>query len=250
MMDMDFKEQTVIITGGTRGIGAGLSQAFLARGAKVLATYMSNHEKAQQFKASLPPEQQERLHLFAFNAGERLAVEEFFKTVDERFGAIHVLINNSGIRKDQLMAAMKEDDWDQVLQMNLKSSYLMSKEAVLRMMRTRYGRIIMMSSLSANMGLAGQTNYSASKAGQIAMMKSLAKEVAKRQITVNALLPGFIETELLEGLPPELMKKYLETIPVGRLGKVAEVAHAALFLASKQASYINGACLEVSGGLS
>lgn len=243
-----FENQVCIVTGGTRGIGAGISKAFLEEGAKVIATYHSNEEKAKALKDSLGDLGQ-RLYLKKFDISSYAGCEKFYKEIDEEFSDYHVLVNNGGIRKDQLLPLMKEDDWDQVINTNLKGTFNMSKLALNKFLRARYGRILNISSMAAVMGLPGQTNYSASKAAQIAFSKSLAKEVAKRNITVNCILPGFIETELLEGLSPELIKSYTDMVPAKRFGKVEEIASAVLYLTSKEASYINGASLEISGGL-
>lgn len=244
----NFEQQVCIVTGGTRGIGAGITKAFLAQGAKVIATYFSNDQKALEFKSSLE-ELGKNLTLKKFNIGNYAECENFFKDIESSFPDLHVLVNNGGIRKDQLLPVLKEEDWDQVINTNLKGTYNMCKMIMSKFLRARYGRIVNISSMAAVMGLPGQTNYSASKAAQIAFSKSLAKEVAKRNITVNCVLPGFIETELLEGLTPELVKAYTDQVPAKRFGKVEEIASAVLYLASKEASYINGASLEVSGGL-
>lgn len=243
-----FENQVCIVTGGTRGIGAGICKAFLMEGATVIATYYSNDEKALEFKKSLE-QLGSKLILKKFNIGNYSECENFYKELDAEFSDYHVLVNNGGIRKDQLLPVLKEEDWDQVINTNLKGTYTMSKLVLNKFLRSRYGRIVNISSMAAVMGLPGQTNYSASKAAQIAFSKSLAKEVAKRNITVNCILPGFIETELLEGLTPELVKAYTDQVPAKRFGKVEEIASAVLYLASKEASYINGASLEVSGGL-
>ena len=243
-----FDGQVCIVTGGTRGIGAGITTAFLKEGAKVVATYFSNDQKALDFKNSLE-ELGKNLTLKKFDIGNYSACETFYKELDQEFSDYHIIINNGGIRKDQLLPLLKEEDWDQVINTNLKGTYNMSKLALNKFLKARYGRIVNISSMAAVMGLPGQTNYSASKAAQVAFSKSLAKEVAKRNITVNCILPGFIETELLEGLTPELIKAYTDQVPAKRFGKVEEIASAVLFLASKEASYINGASLEVSGGL-
>jgi 3-oxoacyl-[acyl-carrier protein] reductase len=244
-----FDQQNIIITGGTRGIGAGLSKAFLAKGATVVATYLGNTEKASAFKASLPADQAERLILRRFDVSIPEEVKTFFQWVDEGLGQIDVLVNNSGIRKDGLLAAMPYSDWKKVLEINLDGTFLMSQEATLRMMKKRYGRIISISSIGGVLGLQGQANYAASKAAQIAMTKVLSKEVAKRGITVNCVAPGFIETELLGDLDPALVDEYKKQVPLKRFGTTEEVAAAVLFLASKEASYITGTTLEVTGGL-
>jgi 3-oxoacyl-[acyl-carrier protein] reductase len=244
----EFDGQNVIITGGTRGIGAGMTKAFLKKGARVVATYARNDEAAEKFKAELG-ELSENLDLRKFDVSKKEEVDTFFSYFQENYLSLEVLINNSGIRKDGLVPSMSEENWDSVLNINLKGSFLMAQGATLLMMRKRYGRIINMSSVGGSLGLPGQSNYAASKAGQVAMSKCLAKEVGKRNITVNNICPGFIETELIGDLPEEQVKEYKAQVPLKRFGTVEEVAHAALFLASKDAGYITGAVLEITGGL-
>jgi 3-oxoacyl-[acyl-carrier protein] reductase len=243
-----FENQVVIVTGGTRGIGAGITESFLKSGAKVIATYRSNDEAAELFKAKLG-ELGERLDLRKFDVSKSQDVDTFFQYVDENYPDIHVLVNNSGIRKDNLALVMPEEDWDQVLQVNLSGSFYMAKHAVQRFLKNRYGRIINMSSIGGNLGLPGQANYAASKAGQVAMSKAMAKEVAKKGITINNVCPGFIDTELIADLPEEQVKAYKKSVPAKRFGKVEEVASGVLFLASKEAAYITGSSLEITGGL-
>lgn len=244
----EFKDKVVVITGGTRGIGAGLSEAFLKGGAIVYATYAGNDEKANAFKSSMA-ELGERLHLRKFDVSKKDEVEAFWSGLTNEQEQIHVLVNNAGIRKDNILASLDEESWDSVMDINLKGTYLMSQAAVLHMMRKRYGRIINMSSVGGRLGLPGQANYSASKAGQMALAKTLSKEVGKRGITVNCIMPGFIETELIADLPEEQVKEYKAQVPLKRFGQTEEVAHAVLFLASDKAGYITGTSLEISGGL-
>lgn len=244
----EFSGRCVLVTGGTRGIGAGISRAFLENGARVVATYAHNDQAANEFKSSLE-DLSEHLILKKFDISKASDVQEAWQELDSHDLHIDILINNGGVRRDQILASMSEEDWDRVLNTNLKGTYLMSKEATLRMMKRRWGRIINMSSIGGVLGLSGQANYAASKAGQIALSKSLSKEVAKRGITVNNILPGFIETELLSDLPEEMVKEYKKQVPLKRFGSVEEVAHSVLFLASDKAGYITGACLEITGGL-
>lgn len=244
---MNFENQNVIITGGTRGIGAALSTSFLAAGATVIATYAGNDDRAQSFKSTV--EGGDRLHLKKFDVSKKDQVDTFWSEIDSEFEQIHVLVNNAGIRKDGLLASMDEESWDDVLDINLKGTYLMAQGAVLKMMKSRYGRIINMSSIGGILGLSGQANYAASKAGQIALAKTLSKEVGKRGITVNCVLPGFIETELIADLPEAQVKEYKSQVPMKRFGRPEEVADTVVFLASDKASYITGTTLEVAGGL-
>lgn len=244
----NFNEQIVIVTGGTRGIGAGISTSFLNTGATVIATYQGNHAKAEEFKLKLGA-LSEKLILKQCDVRDEQAITELFQFVDNTFGKLDVLVNNSGIRKDQLTATMSLQEWNDVISTNLTGTFLMSKHAVLLMMKNRYGRIVNMSSVGGEIGLPGQANYAASKAGQVAISQTLSKEVAKRGITVNNVLPGFIDTELIADLPEEQRKEYMKDVPMRRFGKVEEVAHAVLFFASKEASYITGASVAVDGGL-
>ncbi|HXH31867.1 MAG TPA: 3-oxoacyl-ACP reductase FabG [Bacteriovoracaceae bacterium] len=244
----DFNSQHVIVTGGTRGIGAGITESFLKKGATVIATYTKGDDAAHAFKQNLAL-YAEKLVLKKFNVQKTAEVEAFFAEYDREFPGLEVLINNAGIRRDSIIPSMSEEDWDNVIDTNLKGTYNMTRFAVLAMMKNRYGRIVNMSSVGGKLGLPGQANYAASKAGQIALSLSVAKEVAKRNITINNVCPGFIETELLADLPAELVKEYKSQVPMKRFGRVEEVAAAVLFLASREASYITGATLDIAGGL-
>ncbi len=240
----DFDGQRVIVTGGTRGIGAAITRGFLAAGAQVTATYASNSTSAEAFSASI--EHEGRLSLASFDVSDYAAAEAFF---DGLSAPPQVLVNNAGIRKDQIVGMLPAADWRRVMEVNLDGTFYMSKMAVKAMSRQRYGRIISITSPSGEMGFAGQANYAASKAGQVAMSRSLAKEVAKRKITVNCVSPGFIDTELLSDLSDEHKQDFLKMVPMKRFGTTEEVANSVLFLASKQASYITGSTLHVTGGI-
>lgn len=243
-----FNDQHVIVTGGTRGIGAGITEAFLKAGATVVATYSGNDEAARNFKEKLALHS-DKLVLKKFNVANSTEVENFFKEYETLFPSLEVLVNNAGIRRDNIIASMNEAEWDNVLDTNLKGTYNMTRFGVLAMMKNRYGRIVNMSSVGGKLGLPGQANYAASKAGQIALSLSVSKEVAKRNITINNVCPGFIETELIADLPEDQVKEYKSQVPMKRFGKVAEVAHAVLFFASREASYITGTNLDIAGGL-
>lgn len=245
---MNFENQVAIVTGGTRGIGRGITENFLKAGATVIATYASNDEKANQFKEEMA-QYGDRLILKKFNVARHDECESFFMDLTKNYDQVHILVNNSGIRKDNLSATMSENEWDAVIDINLKGTFNMTQQAVLHMMRKRYGRIINISSVGGKLGLPGQANYAASKAGQIALSKSISKEVGKRKITINNVCPGFIETELISDLDENLVKEYKAQVPLKRFGTTDEVAHAVLFLASEKASYITGTTIDVSGGL-
>ncbi|MBI5428418.1 MAG: beta-ketoacyl-ACP reductase [Nitrospinae bacterium] len=247
-MHFDFKDQTAIVTGGTRGIGRSVSEAFLDAGAKVIATYQSNRQAAEQFQ-SANKRREGRLDVRQFDIARYDEAEAFFKYVEETHGKFEILVNNSGVRRDAALAMMKESDWNLVIDTNLNGVFNMCKPAVRSLMRQRYGRIVTITSPIGRIGFPGQANYAASKAGQVALTRSLSKEVASRGITVNCVSPGFIDTEFIADLPEERKKLYLGQVPMKRFGKPEEVAQCVLFLASPQASYITGAVLEVTGGI-
>jgi 3-oxoacyl-[acyl-carrier protein] reductase len=244
----DFKGQTVIITGGTRGIGKAIAEGFLKAGAKVIVTYSTNEAAAVQFKQD-NRQFAESIDIQRLDVTRYEEVEKFFKYIDTKYRNFEVLVNNAGIRKDSVLAMMKESDWHDVLNVNLSGIFYMCKFAVKILMRKRYGRIINISSVMERYAFEGQANYAASKAGLSALTKSLSKEVATRGITVNCVSPGFIATELIQDLPDKLRDSYLARIPMKRFGGAEEVAACVLFLASKEASYVTGSTLEVSGGL-
>ena len=244
----NFKEQTVIVTGGTRGIGKSITESFLKSGAKVIVTYSANESAAAQFKQD-NSQFAENVDIQKLDVTKYEEVENFFKHIDTKYGGFEVLVNNAGIRKDSVLAMMKESDWHDVMNVNLSGIFYMCKFAVMSLMRKRYGRIINISSVMERYGFEGQANYAASKAGLSALTKSLSKEVGTRGITVNCVSPGFIATEFIEDLPDKLRETYLTRIPLKRFGSTEEVAACVLFLASKEASYVTGATLEVSGGL-
>jgi len=245
---MNFENQIAIVTGGTRGIGRGITEAFLKNGSTVIATYANNDQKANLFKEEFI-QYGDKLVIKKFNVANKSECHSFFEEITNEFSQIHILVNNSGVRKDNLAATMTEDEWDSVIDINLKGTFNMTQEAVLHMMGKRYGRIINISSVGGKLGLPGQANYAASKAGQIALSKSISKEVGKRKITINNVCPGFIETELISDLAPELVKEYKSQVPLKRFGTTEEVAHAVMFFASEGAAYITGTTLDVSGGL-
>jgi 3-oxoacyl-[acyl-carrier protein] reductase len=244
----DFKGQTVIVTGGTRGIGKGIAEGFLKAGARVILTYSTNESAAARFKQD-NSQFAENIDIQKLDVTKYEEVERFFKYIDTKYGGFEVLVNNAGIRKDSVLAMMKESDWHDVLNVNLTGIFFMCKLAVMSLMRKRYGRIINVSSVMARYAFEGQANYAASKAGLVALTQSLSKEVATRGITVNCVSPGFIATELIQDLPDKLREAYLARIPIKRFGNPEEVAACVLFLASREASYVTGSNLEVSGGL-
>ena len=248
MIKYDFSGQVALVTGGTRGIGAAVSSALLQAGANVIATYAGNRAAAEEFAAA-QGDLRSRLELHCFDVSDYAAVETFFRQFDLKHDRLDILVNSAGIRQDAVVAMLPEEQWQRVLAVNLNGAFNMAKMSVLRMMRNRYGRIILLSSPIGRLGFAGQANYAASKAGLEALCKSLCKEVAKRKITVNCVSPGFIDTDFISNLPPEQSKEYQQMVPLRRFGTPAEVANAVLFLATQEAEYISGSVLEISGGL-
>jgi 3-oxoacyl-[acyl-carrier protein] reductase len=243
-----FAGQTAVVSGGTRGIGRALTLAFLEHGARVHATWTGNESAA----AALLDEAARfdgRLALHRFDVSDEAAVLAFWGGLESRPDGVQILVNNAGIRRDQIVGTMASSDWRAVLDVNLTGSFLMSKQAVRAMLPRKYGRIVFVTSPSGSHGFQGQANYAASKAGQVGLMRSLAREVGKRKITVNCLSPGFVETELTGDLPEEVRAEHKRSVPIGRFATTAEIAHAALFLCSRGASYVNGTTLEVHGGL-
>lgn len=242
------KGRVAIVTGASRGIGRAIALELGKHGASVVVNYNSSPTAAEEVVTEIVASGGEGLAVQA-NVSDAVQVEALFKATTERFGKVDILVNNAGVTRDNLIIRMSEDDFDTVIDTNLKSAWLCCKAAIGLMMRKRYGRIINISSVSGVVGQAGQTNYSASKAGLIGLTKSLAREYANRGITVNAVAPGFVLTDLTKDLPEELVKNLNSVIPVGRWGKVEEIAHATAFLAADEASYITGQVINVDGGM-
>lgn len=248
---MRFDGKVAVVTGASRGIGRAIALLLGQEGASVVVNYNQNAKAADEVVKAIETGGGKAIAHQA-NVGEYKEAEGLIKQAIEHFGDLHILVNNAGITRDGLIMTMSEDDWDQVMQTNLKSAYNCSKIAVRHMLRRRYGRIINITSVSGQMGNAGQTNYSASKAGQIGFTKALAREVAPRSITVNAVAPGFIETEIWANVPEAIKKnldKGIALIPLGRVGQSEEVAKAVAFLASDDAAYVTGHVLSVDGGI-
>lgn len=244
----DFEGQKVVISGASRGIGKAISLAFLEQGATVIGIYGGNTDAADTFLNECS-RFEGKLELHQCDVADATQVENFFTMIEKKFDTIDVLINNAGVRRDKLLALMDQESWQQVIDINLTGTFNMCRNAVLLMLKQKYGRIVNITSPVATLGIAGQTNYGASKAGQIGLTRSLCKETARKKITVNCVSPGFIDTELIDDLTPEQIKEYKKTVPMRRFGKVEEIAAAVLFLASKDAAYITGTVLDVNGGL-
>ncbi|MBP1584052.1 MAG: 3-oxoacyl-ACP reductase FabG [Victivallales bacterium] len=249
MLKYDFAGQTAIVTGGTRGIGAAITTALLQAGARVMATFASNAQAADKFRQSLPADLADRLETASFDVSDYETCEQFFHEFDATHPSLDILVHSAGIRQDAVTAMMPRETWQRVLDVNLGGAFNMAKLATLRMVSRRYGRILLLTSPVGRLGFAGQANYGASKAGLVALAKSLAKETARRKITVNCLSPGFIDTDFIATLPEEQRQEYQKLVPERRFGRPEEVANAALFLLSEEAEYITGTVLEISGGL-
>lgn len=243
-----FQGQTAVVTGGTRGLGAAISRALLAGGARVHATYAGNEDAAHAFAAACGAHA-ERLTLARFDVADYAACERFWEERAQDASGTQILVNNAGIRRDAIVGMLAREDWDDVIATNLSGSFHMAKFAVQQMSRARYGRIVFVTSPAGLHGFAGQANYGASKAGQIGLMRALAREVGKRKITVNCVSPGFIDTELIADLAPDVRAAHLASVPLARFGTPDEVAFAVLTLCHPRASYLHGSVLEVTGGL-
>ena len=239
---------TALVTGGSRGIGRAVAHTLAAAGHQVFLTYGSKPEDAEQTVRAIT-ERGGRARAFRMDVGDSDAVSAFFRDEVRDKVELAVLVNNAGITKDGLMLRMKDEDFDRVLGVNLRGAFLCLREAAKIMSKQRHGRIVNISSVVGQMGNAGQINYSAAKAGLIGMTKSAAGELAPRSITVNAVAPGFIETDMTAALSDESRDAYAKAIPLGRLGSAQDVADAVAFLASDKASYITGQILAVNGGL-
>jgi len=244
----NFSGQKVVISGATRGIGKALVAAFLAREAIVIGTYSSNEDAAENLQKECE-RSGHSIALYKCDVAAYQEVGDLYLHLEETYDSIDVLINNAGIRKDALTALMSQDQWQSVIDVNLTGTFNMSKCAVPLMLKQKYGRIITITSPVSHLGFQGQANYAASKAGQIGLTKTLAKETARKKITVNCVSPGFIKTDFIEDLSDEQLASYKKLVPMRRFGTVEEVASAVLFLASQEASYITGATLEVTGGI-
>ncbi len=242
------ENKIALVTGGSRGIGQAIVEAFCEQGATVLFTYRSSAEKAKAFEEAMKSKNF-TVKGYQSDASSYEQSEQLIKDILNEFKQLDILVNNAGITKDNLIMRMTEEQWDQVIETNLKSVYNLSKQVVRPMMKQRAGSIINLTSIVGMKGQAGQTNYSASKAGIIGFTKSMADELGSRNVRCNAIAPGFIQTEMTDELPEETKKDYLSQIPMNRFGQPSEIASAAVFLASEMSSYVTGQVLSVCGGL-
>ena len=244
----NFSGRTALVSGATRGIGRAIAGKFLAAGANVIGLYAGNTEGAAAFAGEYA-HYSAQLTLRQCDISREDEVKALFAMVEETYPALDILVNNAGIRRDAMLALMRTEQWQQVIDINLTGTYFMAKQAVLLMMQNKYGRIINITSPVAYLGFPGQANYAASKAGQVALSRTLAQEVAKKKITVNCVSPGFIATDFINDLDKDQLATYKKMVPMRRFGTPEEVADAVLFLAGQRAAYITGTVLEINGGL-
>lgn len=245
---LSLEGRVALVTGSSRGIGKAIASELAKRGAAVAVNYLRSSDAADDLVSQITSEGGEAQAMQA-DVSDYFQAQALVKATIDAFGNLDILINNAGITRDNLIMMMSEQDWNDVIDTNLKSTFNCSKAAVRHMMRKRYGRIVNITSVAGQMGNPGQSNYSASKAGQIGLTKSLAREVASRNITVNAIAAGYIETDIWSDVSDEARAAVLSLIPMGRKGEAAEIAHAVGFLVSDQAAYITGQILGVDGGM-
>jgi 3-oxoacyl-[acyl-carrier protein] reductase len=246
MSEIRFEGQVALVTGASRGIGAAIAHELAVRGLQVIGT-ATTEEGAARISAALAAFSGCRG--VKLNVNDAPACDALIDTLVKQHGALHVLVNNAGITRDTLAMRMKDADWDEVLETNLKAVFRLSRAAIRPMMKQRYGRIINITSVVGASGNPGQANYAAAKAGVAGMTRALARELGSRHITVNCVAPGFIETDMTAHLPQEQQQALLAQIPLGHLGKPADIAHAVAYLASPQAGYVTGQELHVNGGM-
>jgi acetoacetyl-CoA reductase len=236
------KNRVAIVTGGTRGIGKAIAVDLKKAGCKVAASYRGNDESAQAFK------KETGIHVYKFDVANFDQCQETVRLVEADLGPVDILINNAGITRDGFLHKMGEDNWDAVMDTNLKSIFNMTRAVIEGMRARKFGRIINISSVNGQLGQFGQTNYSAAKAGIFGFTKALARECASKGITVNSIAPGYIGTDMVKAVSDEVMEKIVAQIPVGRLGEPKEIARAVCFLAAEESGFITGETLSVNGG--
>lgn len=245
---MELENKVALVTGGSRGIGREIALELARNGANVVITYVNNEEKANEVIDEIKSMGVKALAIKA-DVSKESDVQRMIEKVEEEFNSVDILVNNAGITKDNLLIRMKEEEWDEVMNVNLKGTFLCTKAVARMMMKKRYGKIINITSVVGITGNIGQGNYSASKAGIIGFTKSIARELASRGIRVNAIAPGFIETDMTEVLNEDIKNAMLKSIPLGTFGKPKDIANTVLFLASSKSDYITGQVINVNGGM-
>jgi 3-oxoacyl-[acyl-carrier protein] reductase len=246
MSQSEFEGQVALVTGASRGIGAAIALELSKRGAAVIGT-ATTHDGAAKITESLSSYSGSCGRMLDVN--DALAAEALISSIVKEYSGLHILVNNAGITRDNLAMRMKDEDWDAVLDTNLKAVFRMSRAVMRTMMKQRYGRIISITSVVGASGNPGQANYAAAKAGVAGMTRALARELGSRNITVNCIAPGFIETDMTASLHEDQHKALLTQIPLGRLGKPSDIAHAVAYMASLQAAYVTGQELHINGGM-
>jgi len=244
---MTLENQVALVTGASRGIGRAIALELGRQGATVVGTATTG--EGAEFISDFMEEANVKGAGMALNVNNATQIEAVLKAVNDRFGNIAILVNNAGITRDNLLLRMKDEEWDEILETDLKSVFRLSRGALRAMMRARYGRIISISSVVGSTGNLGQANYAAAKAGIVGFSKSLAREVGSRNITVNCVAPGFIETDMTRSLTSQQQQNLIQHIPLGRLGQPEEIASVVAFIASPGSSYITGATFHVNGGM-
>ncbi|MFN7133027.1 MAG: 3-oxoacyl-[acyl-carrier-protein] reductase [Myxococcales bacterium] len=244
----DFKDKVVFVTGGSRGIGRACALQFARRGATVVFSYAGNEEAAKETLGQIESAGS-RGKALKFDVGDSAACASAIEEIVKEFGRLDVLVNNAGIAVDGLVMRIKDEDWDRQFAVNVKGAFALAKAVSRPMMKQRSGAIINLTSVVGEMGNGGQVAYASTKAALIGFTKSLAKELASRNIRVNAVSPGFIDTDMTSKIPEESRKQMMDAIPLGKLGSADDIAHAVAFLASEQAGYITGEVLRVNGGM-
>ncbi len=245
---MSLNNKVALITGGSRGIGKEIALELAKNGVNIAITYANNLQKAKEVLDDIKSYEVKAVAIKA-NVSVEEDVLQMIKTIEDELGTIDILVNNAGVTKDNLIIRMKEEDWDEVIDVNLKGTFLCTKAVSRIMMKKKYGKIINITSVVGIMGNAGQGNYSASKAGVIGFTKSMARELASRGIRVNAIAPGFIETDMTDVLKDEIKEAMLKSIPLNSFGNPKDIANLVVFLASERSDYITGQVINVDGGM-